>query len=61
MTEMACASKNHRNAMLVCSCNDLVITHAATWLNGAACTTVDDNIQTIAEWEKCITGYCGAF
>jgi hypothetical protein len=44
MAEMTDASKDHRNLMLISRCNDFIITHTSTWLNGAACPAIDDYI-----------------
>ena len=49
---MAGASKDHRNTVLICSGDDFLITHAATRLDSAACTTIYNYIQAISEWEE---------
>jgi hypothetical protein len=58
VTEVACASEDHRNTMLIGSSNDFFIAHAATRLNRAACAGRNDHIQAIAKREKRIAGNC---
>jgi hypothetical protein len=47
VTEVACASKDHGNTMLIGGDDDFLITHTATGLNHAACTCRNHDIQAI--------------
>jgi hypothetical protein len=44
VTEVACASEDHGNAMLIGGGDDFIIAHAATGLNRAACTCSNHDI-----------------
>jgi hypothetical protein len=57
MTEMTCAGVNHSYTALISSSYHFIVTHAATWLNHASRTSINDHIQTISEWEEGITRY----
>ena len=55
------SSGHHGNAVLISCCNDFIITHAATRLDSAACTTIHNDIQTISEWEEGVACNCRTF
>jgi hypothetical protein len=58
VTEVAGAGEDHCNAMLIGSGNDFLIAHAATWLNRAACTCSNHDIEAIPERKEGIAGNC---
>jgi hypothetical protein len=58
VTEMACASEDHRNPMLIGGGDDFLVAHAATGLNRAGRPCSNNDIEAIPKWEKSIAGNC---
>jgi hypothetical protein len=56
VAEVTFSSKDHSYAAFVGRSNDFVIANTAPWLNHGNYSRISQNINAIAEREKCIAG-----